>query len=192
MKTTPLRFRRLRVLAAVAALSVIVVPVRAQPFLEPVVSGPESNSSLEQCGSGTLKAYALFTVGEGTLYRPDCNSEWELLAAEPRRMVFRYARDIPANAFRESATFLLEKQGFQINEAVKAFNRQYRDIQEGDTYVLEYRPGEGLSLYRNDEWLAVLTDDRKAREYFAIWLGERPFDTGLKEELLGIDSMSRW
>lgn len=152
---------------------------------EPPVAKVET-STLDRCGEGELVAFRLFTVGLGVLWREDCQVPWALDAAEARYMEFRYERDIPAEAFRESARNYLDRNGIVETDALRAFNEAYRDVKAGDTYAIAYRPGEGLELWLNDQQLARLDDEAVARRYFAIWLGDRPFDDSLKMALLGL------
>jgi hypothetical protein len=172
MKLQRLRGRKSAWLSAV--LSILwTVPVNADA------------SSLQLCGSGKLKAYGIFTVGEGYLYRPDCRADWSVSVPEPRYMEFRYERDIPAEAFRESALNYLKQNGIHESAALTAFHAGYQDIEKGDVYAIYYAPGAGLELRLNETILSRLADEALSLAYFSIWLGENPFDNHLKNSLLG-------
>lgn len=99
-------------------------------------------------------------------------------------LTFRYSREIPARAFREAAENFLLKNGVTLTPALQAFNDRYRDVKDGDAYRLDYQPAQGLTLSLNGEVLARLDSDT-GWLYFAIWLGEQPFNTTLKARLLG-------
>jgi hypothetical protein len=142
-------------------------------------------ATLTLCGTGLLEAWGFLDVGYGSLYRPDCNRPWDLYLSEVRYMEFNYEREIPANAFRESARTLLLRQGFQDSPALEAFHRAYLDAKAGDTYALYFTPDDGLRLFLNNKLLGHLKDPRLAEGYFAIWLGTQPFDEALKQALLG-------
>ncbi len=181
--------RRGGLLAIVAALflgasaNTLAQARLTEPFLSPPVdAGPE----LQLCGVGELKAFGIFTVGEGSLYRPDCKADWTVAQDEPRYMEFRYDREIPASAFRDSATNLLRKNGIEETPALEGFHAGYRDIVAGDVYAIYYAPGKGLELRLNQVVQARLADDDLAQAYFSIWLGEQPFDAELKQALLGL------
>lgn len=147
---------------------------------------------LEACGQGDLKAFGLFTVGEGTLFRQDCEQPWDISQEEARGMTFRYERKVPAHAFAESAEYYLKRNGVSIGEPIRKFHQAYQAIDSGDTYAILYAPDKGLRLQLNGEDLATLEDDTLARQYFSIWLGDRPFDEDLKAELLGEPADSFW
>lgn len=149
-------------------------------------------ATLSLCGSAVLKAYGIFTVGEGRLYRPNCAEPWVLMSPEPRLMSFRYTREVPRHAFAQSAEHYLSRQNIEIGPAITQFHEAYQDVKEGDLYTLEYQPGEGLELRLNDDSLGRLNDDNLAQAYFAIWLGDQPFDDDLKNALLGLPEDSFW
>ena len=143
---------------------------------------------LERCGVAVLKAYGIFKVGKTALYRQDCQQPWALARSEPKMMLFFYEREIPARAFKESAKKLLERQ-IQLNiastKALETFNNAYLPVKEGDIYKISYRPEYGLALHLNNQFLAALTQQPVANQYFAIWLGEQPFSDAVKQSLIG-------
>ena len=142
-------------------------------------------AELDQCGQGDLVALVFYTVGQGLLWRDDCERPFELEADERRYMEFRYEESIPADAFVESAEFYLRRNGIQTDESLDRFHQAYRAVEPGDTYAVAYEPGSGLRLLLNGEELGKLEDPLLSRRYFAIWLGDRPFDEDLKKQLLG-------
>lgn len=148
----------------------------------------EKSSPLQLCGQATLKAFKVFTVGESALYRPDCQTPWALDIGEDKLMYFRYARDIPASAFAESAMTMLDRNLQLTREQrseLERFHRLYRDVSNGDTYAMSYSEENGLQLFLNDTHLGNLSMQPLAHEYFSIWLGQKPFDENLKMDLLG-------
>jgi len=151
-------------------------------------TGHHIRQPLSLCGQAKLKAYKVFTVGQGALYRPDCAKSWQLNETEPKLMFFRYNREIPGHAFAESAEAILQRN-IELNAGelaiLDAFHKHYRDIGEGDTYTISYSPDAGLRLYLNDNLLGKLVQQPLAHQYFSIWLGEKPFDEKLKTRLLG-------
>ena len=54
----------------------------------------------------------------------------------------------------------------------------------GDRYALSYVPGQGTELTLNGRRLVLVEGADFARVYFAIWLGERPLDDGMRDRLL--------
>ncbi|MBU6955772.1 chalcone isomerase family protein [Hahella sp. HN01] len=148
-----------------------------------------ADATLQRCGVAELKAYRLFTVGAAALYRENCATSWRQDTQESRVMLFRYARNIPAHAFTESAETLLRRnQSLPENaSALRQFHSSYRDVSDGDQYRLEYQANDGLRLLLNDQELARLREEPLAHAYFNIWLGRRPFDESLKQRLLGLD-----
>lgn len=151
----------------------------------PPVSGPaQQSATLVQCTTASLKAFVVFSVGEAGLWRPDCSARWPAGKDQPLVLTFRYSREIPARAFREAAENFLVKNGVTLSSALQVFNDRYRDVKDGDVYRLAYQPAQGLTLSLNGEVLARLDSDT-GWQYFAIWLGEQPFNKTLKARLLG-------
>lgn len=146
-----------------------------------------SGLNLQRCGTATLRAYAIFKVGESALYRQNCKSEWKLESKEARHMVFKYKREIPGHAFSESAEEILKRNMDLSPYAAElaTFHSAYQAVDDGDVYKLTYIPDQGLKLYLNDTLLGELKQEPIAHLYFAIWLGSAPFDDDLKEDLLG-------
>ena len=143
---------------------------------------------LQRCGIATLKAYHLFTVGHSALYRPNCAADWRLATEEPRYIEFRYQKEIPATAFRESAVAMLQrnlKLSEQDQQQLEHFHLAYQDVVAGDVYAISYQPDHGLELFLNGNFLSQLKHPALAKNYFAIWLGDHPFDDDLKKNLLG-------
>lgn len=144
---------------------------------------------LERCGHATVRAYRVFKVAYSAFYRSNCKAQWKMDSAETRLLRFDYVRDVPAHAFAESAMEML-KRNLNLSQnqekQLKAFHAAYQAVGEGDVYKLLYQKQSGLLLSLNDRVLGRLKDDELARQYMVIWMGEAPFDEGLKRNLLGI------
>ncbi|OZG75325.1 hypothetical protein BTA51_02775 [Hahella sp. CCB-MM4] len=145
-------------------------------------------TELQRCGVADLKAYGIFTVGESALYRRNCEQTWSFPPDETLYMEFRYYREIPAKAFRESANRILQRNiDLKASEKalLKEFHKAYRSVNDGDVYVISFNRNTGLKLDLNGQPLATLDDIYLARNYFSIWLGRSPFDENVKRQLLG-------
>jgi hypothetical protein len=58
-------------------------------------------------------------------------------------------------------------------------------LREGDTFSVTYRPAAGLEVRHGNKSLVTITGADFARTIFAIWLGDRPPNAGLKSGMLG-------
>lgn len=140
------------------------------------------------CHTSDVKALKIFTVGEASLSRRDCQAK-DLLAP-PVRLTFRYFRDVPGDAFAKAAMNFLEKNldtaTFKARqEQFQTFNRHYQDIGDGDAYTLTHRVDGTLLLALNGKELTRQQDQDFARLYLTIWFGDSPYSSRLKANLLG-------
>jgi hypothetical protein len=71
-----------------------------------------------------------------------------------------------------------------LRDRLDRIDRAYQDVRPGDRYALTYVPGRGTELSYNGKPLTVIEGADFAAAYFSIWLGEKPIDDGLKNELL--------
>ena len=70
------------------------------------------------------------------------------------------------------------KQFQAIFDAVKA-------ARAGDTFFLDYTPGNGTRVIVNGETKGTVAGDEFNRALLRIWLGEQPVDSSLKKAMLG-------
>lgn len=65
---------------------------------------------------------------------------------------------------------LAERQAFQGE--IDGFYNSLDDVEAGDAYALHWRPGLGLSLFKNADHIADFESAGAARLILSIWLGE--------------------
>jgi hypothetical protein len=70
----------------------------------------------------------------------------------------------------------------QIEEFISVFKEK---IEKNDIFELTYLPAEGLEVYKNGEFKSRIEGPAFKRALFGIWLGEKPAQKSLKEEMLG-------
>ena len=142
--------------------------------------------SLTECGTGEVRALRFFRVGQATLASARCDGDLN----PPLRLVFRYRREVPGDAFGKAAEAMIGRNmtddAFQqLKPRLQAFNSHYRDIGADDVYQLDYDADGRLLLSLNDQPLVMEQGDDFARAYLKIWFGERPYSADLKQALLG-------
>ncbi|QUM75379.1 chalcone isomerase family protein [Moritella sp. 24] len=71
----------------------------------------------------------------------------------------------------------------EIAEFIGVFSEE---IVKGDQFTLVSIPGKGLTTYKNDEKLSTITNDDFRQAVLSIWLGDKPADDDLKEDMLGL------
>lgn len=72
-----------------------------------------------------------------------------------------------------------------IENEVKEMGKYFVDLKPGDRFSLTYIPNVGTKFAHNGELVGTITGREFARALFAVWVGERPFDEGLKNQILG-------
>ena len=131
-----------------------------------------------------VKVYAAaHYVGAGAAGAP-------LDADVPRRLEIAYLVGIEGPDFGKAADELL-RESFPpevmsaLRERLDRLHAAYVDVRPGDRYALTYLPGRGTELALNGTPIATIEGADFARAYFAIWLGEKPIDRGLRDALRG-------
>jgi Chalcone isomerase-like len=113
-----------------------------------------------------------------------------IAADEPKQVVMHFLykkveKDKLTEAWRE---------GFQNNSAaalpaLKArldeFCAMWPDMTSGERAVITYVPDTGTRLELNGKEVGVISGKDFADALFAVWLGAKPADAGLKEGILG-------
>jgi hypothetical protein len=57
----------------------------------------------------------------------------------------------------------------------------------GDRFILDYAPGVGTSIIKNDQKLGIIPGEDFRNAMLEIWLGNYPADSSLKENMLGLN-----
>lgn len=111
----------------------------------------------------------------------------------PKRLEIEYFYGFSAEDFARS-TLSKISDNFEpdvvegLKPRIEALSQLFRPVDPGDRYALTYVPGGGLELSLNGETLGVVEGADLAAAMFSIWLGDRPLDRSVKEQLLkGLD-----
>ncbi len=97
------------------------------------------------------------------------------------RLELYYFRDIDRGDVIKAANSTLERQKInaRLQPEVDRLHARFRDIQKGDRYTLDFRPGRGLNLEINGEVVFSSPNDELARAYLGIWLAPKGLSEGL-------------
>jgi len=178
-------------LAAVApepALAVVADPVRIEAVsFERQVEA--LGAPLELRGAGLFRWKWFVKVYAAALYVPGGAAPFDPVADVARRLEFSYLVGIERDGFGVAADELLKGNYppaaiAPLRERIDRLHAAYVDVKPGDRYALTYVPGQGTELSHNGRRLALIEGADFARAYFAIWLGERPLDDGMRDRLL--------
>lgn len=144
---------------------------------------------LELSGVGLLHYKVLFKAYAAALYLGEGVRPEAVLDDVPRRLEIEYFWPIPTEALvratREGIARNIEPEELDpLHERIDRLCTFYEDVEPGDRYSLTYLPGVGTELALNDEPLGSIPGADFAAALFAIWLGDRPLDGPLREQLL--------
>jgi len=145
--------------------------------------------SLRLHNAALLRYKIVFRGYVVALYLPDGADPASALGPVPKRLEFSYFWKIPGPEFGQAGEEILTRNVDRqtvtaLRERLDSINRAYKDVKPGDRYALTYRPGKGTELSFNGKPLVLVEGDDFAAAYFSIWLGKKPIDEDLKNELL--------
>jgi len=172
-----------------AALAVLVAggASASRGAFDPALSLDGSRLSLR--GSGTAYYARIFRVYDAALYAPAGAPLSEVVAGHaPRCLLLEYRREVASNLIVTAAMTVLRRQEVALpalQERLDRLHAAYRDVGEGDRYMLCHAPGRATRLLLNGQELTRVDGDDFAAAYFGIWLRDGAISEELRATLLG-------
>jgi hypothetical protein len=196
----------IRRLFVLAALSAATLPVRAQQAVE--LDGQRyeamqtvAGTRLVLNGAG-IRYKAIFKVYTAGLYltAKAATPEAVLAGAGPKRLHIVMLRDIDANELGRLFT-----RGMEDNASRSDFSKsipgtlrladmfaQKKKLVKGENFTVDWLPGTGTQILVNGQ---PQGEPIREPEFFGslmrIWLGSKPADAALKDQLLGKPAEAR-
>jgi hypothetical protein len=175
-----------------AALLLAAPPARADVSVGDVrfVEGATAlGEPVQLKGTGLFRWKWVVKVYAAAFYLPAGVDRFEPADDVARRLEFNYLVGIQGSDFGPAADKLLarnfpEETLAPLRDRIERLHATYVDVKPGDRYALSYLPGQGTELTLNGRRLALVEGADFARVYFAIWLGQRPLDDGMRDRLL--------
>ncbi len=143
-------------------------------------------------GAGFRKKFFI-KVYAGALYlkQKERDPQRIIQADEPMavKMVFVY-HEVSGKklieAWNEGFEKVLGKNLDKFKTQINTFNSFFtQSAKKGDVYDIVYLPEKGLQVYINSQLKGTVKGLGFKRALFAIWLGDKPADSGLKKKMLG-------
>ncbi len=143
-------------------------------------------------GVGFRKKF-FFKIYAGALYlgKKETDPQKIINAEEPMavKMVFVY-HEVSSKKLQKTWNEGFEKVlGDKISgmqKKITAFNAIFTEAaKKGDVYDIVYTPEEGIKVYMNGKLKGTIPGLDFKKALFAIWLGDKPADSGLKKKMLG-------
>jgi len=81
----------------------------------------------------------------------------------------------------------LGKPTKEMRKKIDAFKAIFSkdEIEEGDIYDIVYIPSKGIVVFKNGKIQPIIEGYEFKKALFSIWLGKKPADDDLKDDLLG-------
>ena len=174
---------------------VIMSPVSNAKEIEGITL-PESlevgKSKLVLNGAGVRSKFFMDLYLGGLYLQNKSNNPKEIIEGDaPMAIILHIISSLITSKKMENAT----REGFenatkgntepirsQIEEFISVFKEK---IEENDIFELIYLPGKGLEVCKNGEFKCRIDGLAFKQALFGIWLGDKPAQESLKEEMLG-------
>ena len=145
------------------------------------------NMKLQGMGLKTVFFFKAFVAG---FYTNDMKQA-SLPAESSQRIEVEYFVNIPA---RKLSQFTVEQMKLNISpvefgliqKQIKLMAQYFVDLKPGDRFSLTYIPGTGTKFAHNGRLTGIIQGSLFARALFAVWIGQKPFDKQLKEQICGL------
>mgnify|MGYP001819810578 CR=1 FL=1 len=143
-------------------------------------------------GAG-IRTKMFMDIYAGGLYVQSAGGDAEQIVTANKAMAIRLhiVSSLVSSEAMEEAT----REGFDnatggntapLAEHIDAFIAVFREpIVEGDNFDIVYLPEQGLKIYKNGNYKSTVDGGLAFKQAtFAIWLGDKPADKGLKKGML--------
>ncbi|MCK6555526.1 DUF2878 family protein [Candidatus Binatia bacterium] len=174
-------------------IAALVAPAGAATEIEGVRFAPQvraADVNMQLSCVGLLRYKRFIKAYVAALYVDERTAPEEVLRDIPKRLELSYFWGIGAADFGKAGDQILAQNVdaetlAKLRPRLDTINSWYRDVKPGDRYSLTYVPGVGTELALNGDPIGVVEGADFAAAYFRIWLGDRPIDASLRDQLLG-------
>ncbi len=147
------------------------------------------NTPLQLNNVGLLRYRVLIKAYVAALYLGEGIQANAVLTDVPKRLELHYFWSINGPDFGKAADSLLSDnvpaETLQsLRSRLDRLHALYENVKPGDRYSLTYIPGRGTELALNGVPKVTIEGADFAAAYFAIWLGQKPLDSSLRDQLL--------
>lgn len=180
------RYFRMVVLTALLGSTAEAATIEGVQFKDAI---SKDGVSLKVNCVGLLR-YMVFIKGYvAALYLGDGAKPEEVAQDVPKRLELHYFYAIKGKDFGGAADQILAQNVDAetlkaLRPRIERMHALYEDVKPGDRYALTYIPGKGTELALDDVPKGVIEGADFAAAYFSIWLGRKPLDVALRDQLL--------
>lgn len=140
-------------------------------------------------GAGLKKFLTIKVVSVG-LYLQDEDKTKDVLSDIPKSIEIVYLQKIPKGELIRATTKGIKKnvskaEYKQLESKINKCISYYTDVKPQDRITVTYLPGEGTTVFVNDQKKGTIIGKDFARAFYAVWVGKKPVDKKMKLILLG-------
>ena len=144
------------------------------------------NMSLQGTGLKSLLFFKAFAAG---FYRGQ-GSDTDILGDYPKRIEVEYFVSIPGRKLNNFTIDIMKNNVSPIvldamKDEIKLMAKYFVDLKPGDRFSLTYIPSVGTKFAHNNHLVGIIKGQEFAKALFSVWIGKKPFDNHLKEQVLG-------
>lgn len=138
---------------------------------------------------GLLRYMVLIKGYVAALYLGEGAAATDVLKDVPKRLELHYFYSIKGSDFGKAADQILgnnlgAEAVQRLRPRLDRLHALYEDVQPGSRYSLTYIPGKGTELALDNVLKGTIEGADFAAAYFSIWLGDKPIDVSLRDQLL--------
>ncbi len=146
------------------------------------------NMSLQGTGQKTVFLFKAFAAG---FYKGQ-GSDSDLLGNYPKRIEVEYFVSIPGKKLNNFTIEIMKNNVSRadllaLQEEIKQMGQCFVDLKPGDRFSLTYIPFIGTQFAHNGKLVGTIKGSEFAKALFSVWIGKKPFDNRLKEQVLGLN-----
>lgn len=176
----------LKHLTLTLAIGLMSSPVYAEVPFDDIYR--DQGIEMELKGTGVKSVFFLKAFVAG--FYKEGEQSLENLGAFPKRIEVEYFVSIPSEKLKRFTVESMEdnvgrRQVDMLAGQIQMMGEYFVDLKPGDRFALTYLPDVGTKFEHNDKLTGVIQGSDFARALFSVWIGEKPFDDSLKEQILG-------
>jgi hypothetical protein len=129
-----------------------------------------------------------FTAGFYMCDRHPSNSPLD--TSTPKHLEVEYFVNIPSQKLTKFTVSRMqaavdEQKMNSLRAELELMSNYFVDLKSGDRFALTYLPEQGTVFSHNGEVTGVIPGEQFAQAIFSVWVGDKPFDDRLKQDMLG-------
>ncbi|MBF0490914.1 MAG: chalcone isomerase family protein [Candidatus Omnitrophica bacterium] len=146
------------------------------------------NMSLQGTGLKSLFFFKAFAAG---FYKGQ-GDDSDLLGNYPKRIEVEYFVSIPGQKLNNFTIDIMKQNTSPadleiLKDEVREMGKYFVDLKPGDRFSLTYIPLVGTKFAHNGQLVGIIKGQEFAKAIFSVWIGKKPFDSRLKEQVLGLN-----